>query len=51
MKRAYNTPEMTRIFFESSDVITSSAGMTLGTFTTGMVLNGEDFGEFNDSGY
>ncbi len=42
---------MKLVSFDVSDIITSSTGMTLGTFTTGMVLNGEDFGEFNETGF
>ena len=51
MKKTYNTPDMKLVSFEVSDIITSSTGMTLGTFTTGIVLGGDDFGEFNETGF
>ena len=51
MKKLYNTPEMTKISFVSSDIITNSNGMKVGTFTTGMILGEADFGEFDEMGF
>ena len=51
MKKYYNAPEMMQVSFETSDIITGSKGMTLGTFTTGMVLGEIDFGDFMEAGF
>lgn len=59
MKKIYNTPEIKKVSFETSDIITSSLGMTVGTFVDdlaskiygGMSLGGSDFGDFNETGF
>ena len=51
MKKLYSSPDMKRISFMASDIITGSFGMTLGTFTKGIVLGDEDFGDFGGEEY
>lgn len=51
MKKIYNAPEMLALSFETSDIITGSEGMVLGTFNGGMILGESDFGEFNETGF